>query len=69
MKLLSRAQKKLSAISAWENSMEAAMEAELTKIEVRIYLIINCIPCLFLFWNYSIIRIGPITSIQIEASS
>ena len=36
MKLLSRAHKKLSSVSAWENSKKAAVEADLKKIEVRI---------------------------------
>jgi len=38
---LSRAHKKLSAISAWENSKKASVEAELKKIEVRVNFIAN----------------------------
>lgn len=34
LKLLNRAQKKLSAIAAWENSKIASVEANLRKIEV-----------------------------------
>lgn len=36
LKLLNRAQKKLSATEAWENSQKASVEAELKKIEVGI---------------------------------
>jgi len=35
---MSRAQRKLSTITAWENSKKAAKEAELRKLEVRTYL-------------------------------
>lgn len=43
MNLMSRAQRKLSSITAWENSKKAAKEAELRKLEVRtsVYLIIT----------------------------
>lgn len=34
LKLMNRAQKKVSAIVAWENSKKAALEAKLSKIEV-----------------------------------
>lgn len=37
MNLMSRAQRKLSTITAWENSKKAATEAELRKLEVRTY--------------------------------
>lgn len=36
VELLNRAQKKLAAIGAWENSKTAQLEAELKKIEVTI---------------------------------
>lgn len=34
--MLNRAVKKMSAVTAWENSKKASIEAELKKIEVRI---------------------------------
>jgi hypothetical protein len=39
MNFLSRAQRKLSTITAWENSKKAATEAELRKLEVRTYFV------------------------------
>lgn len=36
---MSRAQRRLSTITAWENSKKAAKEAELRKLEVRTYFI------------------------------
>jgi len=51
LKLLSRAHKKLSAISAWENSKKASVEAELKKIEVRIDFIANSNMFYFLLFH------------------
>lgn len=43
---MNKSHKKLSAISAWENSKKAAAEAELRKIEVRTYFISRIVTCL-----------------------
>lgn len=40
--ILCRAQKKLSAVTAWENSKKASVEAELKKIEVTYNSLIKC---------------------------
>jgi len=55
---LNRAHKKLSAISAWENSKKASVEAELKKIEVRINFIANSnMFCVFFFY-FTFLNIG-----------
>lgn len=55
MKLLCRAHKKLSSVSAWENSKKAAVEADLKKIEVRINFISNSIMFYVFIFFYRVI--------------